>query len=948
MSLPPIDLAVFHENGYVRKQCRVTDLWFWTTDVERDTCGDTSEDEYTFIGAPLIAGFDQRGKALKDAMREAFLGFFEAADHTRIEPYPVLARWRDDIHLTIASIADFQPHVPSGSVDPPANPLTVSQPCIRLTDVDAVGRSGRHLTTFEMMAHHVFNRPDEGLEIYWMEACVEHCHRMLTETFGIAASEVTYVENPWCGGGNAGAAVEVIVGGLELATLVFMDMEEHPDGDVELKGDTYRTMPLQIIDTGYGLERFCWAAAGTPTIYEAIYPETVGWLKELAGFDQVTSRWPSLDLNGLLGEMSRLNGIMNIEAGVDGDQLVNLFLTKLKERGVELTAEQFSSVTEPLANIYAIPDHLHALCNMLGDGLVPSNAKAGYLARMLARRVLRMRDELSIDVSLPDLAKHHLDTNLGGHLNKQTEDGLLTILALEEERYAEMLRKGTNVIQTQLKSVPKNSDVIPDELLFTMNDSHGLAPDMAITLARNAGWSHVTLRTGFSAEMAERHARLAKEAASADATTVSSLDVASFPATIPLYYDAVYQPSFDAHVLASLPADGQGPEGSTHAVVLEATLFYPEGGGQEADHGTMVQASTTANVLDTQKIGDVIVHFTDQPVDVDAPVQGHLDWKRRKQLMDHHTAVHIVGGAARRLLGPHIFQAGSHLSVESGRLDITHFHRLTRADLDAMEDMANGVLADVRHTEKTELNRKDADLIHGFDLYQGGAPKGDSIRILKIAEHDIQACGGTHHDEPGQIGSIRIVRSSAVQDGVERLHIVAGEAALNYARSQDALVRASSEVFGVHGDDLPKAAARFFKEWKEQRKLIEQLESEIVRLRTSGGGDAATEVDGVRVVVMEIDGDLKSMTTMLKELTLDASKPTLAVLGSRDGGGKLMIAATENTAASERYNAVDLLRSISPHIKGGGGGRPTFAQGGGSHADGLDDALNAARSALGV
>ena len=183
--------------------------------------------------------------------------------------------------------------------------------------------------------------------------------------------------------------------------------------------------------------------------------------------------------------MSRLNGIMNIEAGVDGDHLVNVFLTKLEERGVSLTAEQFSSVTEPLANIYAIPDHLHALCNMLGDGLVPSNAKAGYLARMLARRVLRMRDELDIDVSLPDLATHHLDVNLGGHLNKQTRDGLLTILALEEERYAEMLRKGSNVIQTQLKSVSKTSETIPDEHLFTMNDSHGLAPDMAITLARN-------------------------------------------------------------------------------------------------------------------------------------------------------------------------------------------------------------------------------------------------------------------------------------------------------------------------------------------------------------------------------------------------------------------------------------------------------------------------------
>ena len=265
-----------------------------------------------------------------------------------------------------------------------------------------------------------------------------------------------------------------------------------------------------------------------------------------------------------------------------------------------------------------------------------------------------------------------------------------------------------------------------------------------------------------------------------------------------------------------------------------------------------------------------------------------------------------------------------------------------------MESMANAVLSEVRTTEKSELNRKDADLIHGFDLYQGGAPKGDSIRILKIADHDTQACGGTHHDEPGQIGSIRIVRSTAVQDGVERLHIVAGKAALNHARSQDALVREASEVFGVHGDDLPKAAARFFKEWKEQRKLIEHLESEIVRLRTSGGGDDATEVDGVRIVVMEIAGDLKSMTTMLKELTLDESKPTLAVLGSRDGGGKLMIAATENTVASERYNAVDLLRSISSHIRGGGGGRPTFAQGGGSKPDGLPDALDAAREQLGV
>ena len=353
-------------------------------------------------------------------------------------------------------------------------------------------------------------------------------------------------------------------------------------------------------------------------------------------------------------------------------------------------------------------------------------------------------------------------------------------------------------------------------------------------------------------------------------------------------------------------------------------------------------------MIDTQSSEGVILHYIDGALSTEQSVSGEVDWVRRKQLMDHHTAVHIVGGAARRLLGPHIFQAGSHLSVDSGRLDITHYHRLSREDLDAIENMSNRILAQVRTTEKSELNRKDADLEHGFDLYQGGAPKGDSIRILKIADHDTQACGGTHHDEPGQIGSIRLVRSTAVQDGVERLHIVAGDAALTYARSQDELVRSTSEVFGIHASDLPKTAERFFSEWKDQRKQIEHLEAEIVRLRTSGGGNDTSDIDGVRIVIMEVDGDLKAMTKMLKELTLDVNNPTLAILGSKDGGGKLMVAVTDGSAASERYNAVDMLRLISPHIKGGGGGRPTLAQGGGSHPEGLGDALQAAKDHLGL
>ena len=949
MGLPPIDLQVFHDNGYTRRQCRVTELWFWSSDPSRDTCGDTEVDEYTFIGAPIIDGFSQLGRDLKDAMREQFIGFFEQREHTRVEPYPVLARWRDDIHLTIASIADFQPHVTSGAVEPPANPLTISQPCIRLNDIDAVGRSGRHLTTFEMMAHHVFNRPDEGKMYYWMEECVKHCHDLLCITFGIDPAEITYVENPWSGGGNAGAAVEVIVGGLELATLVFMNLEEHEDGDIEIKGVKYTEMPLQIIDTGYGLERFCWAAAGTPTIYESIYPESVAWLKEQAGFSAEMFDMTQSDLDSLLGEMSRLFGIMNIEVGSDGDRMREVFLNRLGERGHSIDSEMFAAITEPLSKIYAIPDHMHALANMLGDGLVPSNAKAGYLARMIARRVLRMRDDLGLDVSLSDLALQHLEVNYSTDRMKQTQEGLVTILKGEEERYDEMLRKGMQVVKTAIKDIAKESTELPDEILFTINDSHGIAPDLVMNIANDLGWENLVLRTGFNAEMAERHAAMAKAAAKAITAKPLVEKVPELPATVALYYEDVSSQNFEASVLACLPLVGEDlPEGATHGIVLDRTCFYPEGGGQEGDYGSLTCDSASHSILDTQKVGELVVHLSSGPFEVGDMVHGELDWSRRRQLMDHHTAVHIVGGAARRLLGPHIYQAGANKSVESARLDITHHRRLTRSDLDQIEALANEVVQNVSRTEKLTLDRKDADRKFGFDLYQGGAPKGSDIRILRIADHDIQACGGTHHDEPGRIGQIRIVRSNAVQDGVERLHIVAGQAAMEHARNQEAILRNASDVFQVPVDELPATANRFFAEWKEQRKRIENLEAEIVRLRTSGGGDDMAEVDGVRVVIMEVDGDLKQMTKMLKELTLDNSKPTLAVLGSTEGGGKLMVATTEGTIASEKYNAVDILRGISSHINGGGGGRPTFAQGGGSNPDGLADALEAAKQLIGV
>ena len=952
MAFGETNIPFWQESGHSCRQCTVTGLRFWSRDPSRTTSGDTVEDSYTFIGNPIIEGFPMRGKALKDAMRETFLDYFEQRGHARIDPYPVLARWRDDIHLTIASIADFQPHVTTGLVPPPANPLGISQPCIRLTDVAAVGRSGRHLTTFEMMAHHAFNRPDDGDVIYWIDQCVRYCDDMLVNTFGITPKEITYIENPWSGGGNAGPALEVIVGGLELATLVFMNLEEHEDGDVEIKGLRYREMPLQIIDTGYGLERFCWAAAGTSTIYEAIYPESVDWLKKIAGFDSmVEGLGLGVDIDDLLAELSQLAGILNIDVGTDVDSLYQRLVERLGDGGVEISVSNLKRLTEPLSSIYAIPDHMHAICNMLGDGLVPSNAKGGYLARMMARRVCRMKGDLGIEKSLNELAAHHIDNHLDITGFVQSREGILTILSIEEERYHEMLRKGEAAVRTALKEIPKDAKGAPDGILFRLAEERGLNPEMVVSIAAKLGWKDISVRVGFAADMAARNAERTKTAAKAKSKgEIFQLDS---PPTRQDYYSDTSQTEFSATVLdcnslskiqiESLNLSSEVVVTPTHYVVLDRTLFYPEGGGQLGDQGTLGKAK----VVDTRIENGVIYHLTNCSIE-EGKISGQIDWERRRQLMDHHTAVHIVGGSARTILGPHIWQAGSNKGGRYARIDLTHYSRLSRDDLDKIEDHANEIIANNPVVEKLVLDRAEADLQFGFELYQGGPPKHSQIRIIKIGEHDVQACGGTHHDNTGEVAELRIIRSSQVQDGVERLQIVAGETAREHARVQERLLNESSEVLGVSPDDLPSAVSRFFDEWKYQQKKIESLEAEIVRLRTSGGGDSAVEKDGIRYAVMEVGGDMKAVMSMLSQLTRDHQNPTLAVLGTRDGGGKLIVASTEGTIAAEKHDANEILSAIAGHIDGGGGGRPTMAQGGGTNPDGIPKALEAARNLLGL
>ncbi|MCX8207017.1 MAG: alanine--tRNA ligase [Methanothrix sp.] len=898
-------LEFFRAEGFVRRVCESCGGRFWTRDIYRRTCGDPPCDPYSFIGTPVFREMDL------DSMRDHYLRFFEAQGHTRVPRYPVVARWRDDIYLTIASIADFQPFVTSGQVPPPANPLTISQPCIRLDDLDSVGRSGRHLTTFEMMAHHVFNTKEH--EIYWKDRTVELCDELLLG-LGVNPESITYKESPWAGGGNAGPSLEVLVGGLELATLVFMNLRLDPRGEYVIKGERYTRMDNYIVDTGYGLERFVWASKGSPTIYDAVFPDVVKSLSEMAGVEHDLQ---DPEYAEIFARNARLAGMIDLGEASLRD------LRKRIAESIKTTPDRLERIMAPMERIYAIADHTRCLAYMLGDGIIPSNVKAGYLARLVIRRTLRMMRDLKLEIPLSEIVEMQI-SRLDYPDWKERMETISEILSLEEQRYAETLEKGSRMVSKIASHYSKKGGRIPLTELVSLYDTHGIPPEIAKETAGALGVD-VELPDNFYSIVASTHSR----AEQCEVETRSP----PFEKTERLFYHRPFDQEFDATVLGIF-------EGS---VVLDRTLFYPEGGGQPADHGVLERGGQIFNVTDVQMIEGVVLHRVEPegllPGD---RVTGRIDMRRRMAHARHHTATHIINDSAKRILGRHVWQAGAQKSEDRARLDISHYRRISEQEMKAIELEANRRVMEMIPVITEFMPREQAERLFGFQLYQGGVPPGREIRVVRVGS-DIEACAGTHVTNTGMIGPIKILRTERVQDGVERIEFAAGEAAVQRIQERDDILAESASILRVPIEQLPRTVSRFFEEWKDQQKEIEHLKEEIARLRILTLSAEAVDVNGVRIVARDLeeaDGE-----TLLKAATMLSESDMVAILGGASGGSAKVVVSVGRSGIERGLNAADIVRAAARYIGGGGGGKPDLAQGGGPNVGGLKAAIDAGLSA---
>lgn len=877
-------IKLFEEQGFTRKSCITCKRFFWTLDSNRVACPDHADDTYSFIGNPPTSKrFDYT-----DAWKQVE-SFFVKNGHTSISRYPVVCRWRDDLYFTIASIVDFQRVMGSKVVfEFPANPLVVPQTCLRFKDIENVGVTGRHFSSFCMIGQHSIPN-NKG---YWKDECVDLDYRLLTESFGINKNEITFVEDVWAGGGSFGSSLEYYVRGLELGNAVFTEFQG------ELGNHT--TLDQKIIDMGAGLERFAWITMGTPTAYDCCFGPITQKLFQKIGLDMDSTK-----ITKYFTEIAR-----NLEKFQDLSQV-----RKAAIKASQLSESDLVKMITPLEGLYMIADHLRTLIFAISDGALPSNVGGGYNLRIILRRIMATIDRLGLKLDLDELIDSHIDYLKETYPElEQYRAEVKTIIGIEVGRYHESKSRMEKIAQN-LKSQKKTLNV--DDMI-RLYESDGVTPDY---LKEYDIISEIP--DSFYSKLSDLHQSEKKKA-------VEEFDLVGIPETDLLFYkdDPV---KFDAKVLKVI---------KNKFVILDRTSFYARGGGQEPDHGKI----NGQDVIDVTKHGNVVLH----EIKGTSPKEGdtilcEIEENRRANITKHHTSTHVINSSARNILGSWVWQHSAFKEKDYGRLDITHHSSLSDEEVRKIESFANGVIQKNLPITIQEYERGQAEQTFGFRIYQGGVVPVKSVRIVKIEDFDVEACGGTHVKRTGELGLIKITKSERIQDGVIRLEFVSGQAAIDFVQKQEGDVMSIIKSLGSNREKLVKSFEHAMTDSEYTKKKLKQL---IKRTSTTSAKQAieASQNFGPVKFYHTVDEELDEEFHIAVGDEAIKQTPTLiyCALILKDSGIRIIVFAGEQA----KLKAGDLVREISSKLGGSGGGDARFGQGGGKDTAKLADAIAHAESVI--
>lgn len=878
-----------------------------------------------------MAGWNAR------ALRKAFLEFFQEKGHLLL-PSDSLVPKDPSLLFTSAGMVQFKPYF-LGVAQPPHPRIVTVQKCLRTTDIDSVGDLS-HLTFFEMLGNFslgdyfkreailwawefvverlridpdklqvtVFRDDEEAYSVWHQEVGLRanRIWRLGEKTNYWPANAISEGPNGPCGPcseifydtglgqecSNAECGPACDCGRwLEIWNLVFMQYERS-----EEKGKPKLTpLPKQNIDTGMGLERTAAVLMGFDSPYETdVFAPILKRIEQLAG--------------------------VRYKADEAQDNAIRL-----------------------------IADHIRAATFCIADGIIPQNEGRGYVLRRLIRRAI-LRGQRVLGFDKPFFAEvvpgviEALGDQYSELVNRQ--DYIQLTLRLEEERFRQTVATGLARLEEMLDSQKvRASKVLDGGSLFMLYDTYGFPLELTQEVAAERG-VQVDLE-GFKQAMEEQRRR-AREASGISeklfVETGAALKEIAARKIAPTVFLGYQRTESESQVLAIIHQGElvqSAVEGDPVELVLDRTPFYAEAGGQVGDTGWIESENFRFKVEDTQKSEGYYLHIGQvvegKVQENDSPVHARIDAERRRHIMRNHTATHLLHAALRRVLGPHVVQAGSLVAPDRLRFDFTHPKPLHEEEIEQIESLVNEkILDEIEVVVHWEVPLEEARRRGAMALF--GEKYGERVRMIEIPGFSLELCGGTHLKNTVETGLFKIISESSVAAGVRRIEALTGAGLYQWLRERERLVREAAERLNTAPTDLPQAVERLRAQLKEAQLQMERLRQ--LQLAQTGSELEPVEINGIPLIAYKALGaDSKSLGSLADRLIQKGAG--VVVVGSAHDGKVMLVVKVAPEWVQKGVHAGELVRQVAQIAGGTGGGRAEFAQAGGRDPAKLDDALAA-------
>ena len=849
------------------------------------------------------------------ALRQAFLDYFKAHDHEVVASASLVPADDPTLLFVNAGMVPFK-EVFLGNEKRSYVRATSSQCCVRAggkhNDLENVGYTARHHTFFEMLGNFSFGD-------YFKREAIGYAWDFLTKVLALPPEKlwITVFDED-----DEAADIwlnEIKIDATKLSRIGARD-------NFWSMGDTGPCGPCSEIFYDHGAD-VPGGPPGTPEEDGDRYVEI--WNLVFMQYDRDAEGTlhplpkPSVDTG--MG-LERLAAVMQ---GVHTNYDIDLFQQLIK------AAANITATSDPGNNsLRVIADHIRSCSFLIVDGVLPSNEGRGYVLRRIIRRAVRHGYQLGVN----ELFFYKLVATLVAEMGEaypeliQNQAHVERILKLEEERFAETLEQGMRILEEDLAGM--QGDVIAGETVFKLYDTYGFPMDLTADIARerNLSIDHAGFEKAMDAQ--RTRARAASQFGSDYSGKLQLEGETTFSG---------YEQLVDASRITNLFHEGAPVErldtAQSGIVILEQSPFYAESGGQVGDRGRMETAAARFEVQDAQKQGKVITHIgtvTEGVLTVGDSVNNYVDGERRQAIILNHSGTHLLHAALRQVLGEHVQQKGSLVDPERLRFDFAHYEPVTPQQLLEIETLVNEQIRSNAAAE-TRVMSMDAAVESGA-MALFGEKYGEEVRVLSIGAFSVELCGGTHVNNAGDIGLLKIVSETGIASGVRRIEALTGAVALQWVADNERRLLHIAELVKGSREDAEEKIVQLQDKYRSLEKELQQLKGKLASDQGSDLASQAIDVSGIKVLAARLEG---ADNQVLRD-TLDQLKNKLgsaAVVLGAVNGDKVTLVAGVTRDQTGSIKAGELVNQVARQVGGKGGGRPDMAQAGGNQPENLDAAL---------